>query len=163
MLHCVWLFGDPMDYSPPGSSVHGISQARILEWVAISYSRGSAQPRDWTWVSCVSCTGMQILNHWCHREAQGKCGLLELCKAFMANSHTAFPSSSISKQWGQIHFLPLTHVTVMELGFSSALDCYSGKIAMWPYPFIWLLLCRLTKRKWMTSSGHSSSTEFTPN
>ena len=37
---------DPMHYSPPGSSVHGILQARILEWVAISYSRGSFQPRD---------------------------------------------------------------------------------------------------------------------
>ena len=36
----------PMDCSPPGSSVHGISQARILEWVAISSSRGSSQPRD---------------------------------------------------------------------------------------------------------------------
>ena len=38
-------------YSPPGSSVHGILQARILEWVAISFSRGSSQPRDQTWVS----------------------------------------------------------------------------------------------------------------
>ena len=37
---------DPMDYSPPGSSVRGILQARILEWVAISFSRGSSQPRD---------------------------------------------------------------------------------------------------------------------
>ena len=45
---------DPMDCSPPGSSVHGISQARILEWVAISSSRGSSQPRDGTWVSCVA-------------------------------------------------------------------------------------------------------------
>ena len=42
----------PMDYSLPGSSVHGILQARILEWVAISYSRGSSRPRDQTWVSC---------------------------------------------------------------------------------------------------------------
>ena len=41
---------DPMDYSPPGSSVHGIFQARILEWVAISYSRGSSRPRDQTCV-----------------------------------------------------------------------------------------------------------------
>ena len=40
-----------MDYSPPGSSVHGISQARIVEWVAISFSRGSSQPRDWARVS----------------------------------------------------------------------------------------------------------------
>ena len=37
---------DPMDCSPPGSSVHGILQARILEWVAISFSRGSSQPTD---------------------------------------------------------------------------------------------------------------------
>ena len=42
----------PMDYSQPGSSVHGILQARILEWVAISYSSESSQPRDGTWVSC---------------------------------------------------------------------------------------------------------------
>ena len=42
---------DSRDCSPPGSSVHGISQARILGWVAISFSRGSSWPRDWTWVS----------------------------------------------------------------------------------------------------------------
>ena len=51
---------DPMDCSPPGSSVHGISQARILEWVAIFYSRESSWPRDWT---CISCIGRQILYH----------------------------------------------------------------------------------------------------
>ena len=45
---------DPMDFSPPGSSVHEISQARILEWVAISFSRGSSQPRDQTQVSCIA-------------------------------------------------------------------------------------------------------------
>ena len=42
---------DPMDWSPPGSSGHEISQARILEWVALSFFRGSSQPRDRTWVS----------------------------------------------------------------------------------------------------------------
>ena len=42
---------NPVDCSLPGSSVHGIFQARILEWVAISFSRGSSWPRDWTWVS----------------------------------------------------------------------------------------------------------------
>ena len=45
---------DPVDCSPPGSSVHGISQARILERVAISFSRGSSQPRDQTSISCKS-------------------------------------------------------------------------------------------------------------
>ena len=44
MFSGVQLFCDPMDCSPPGSSVHGISQARILAWVAISYSRGSCRP-----------------------------------------------------------------------------------------------------------------------
>ena len=44
----------PMDHSPPGSSVHGILQARILEWVAISSSRGSSGPRDQTPVSCIA-------------------------------------------------------------------------------------------------------------
>jgi len=43
-----------MDYSPPGSSVHGISQARRLEWVATSFSRGSSQPRDRNCVSCIA-------------------------------------------------------------------------------------------------------------
>ena len=47
---------DPMDYSPPGSSVHGILQARILEWPAMPSSRGASLPRDRTCVSCISCT-----------------------------------------------------------------------------------------------------------
>ena len=55
-----------MDCSLPGSSVHGISQARILEWVSMSFSRGSFQTRDWT---CISCTGRQILFHWATEEA----------------------------------------------------------------------------------------------
>ena len=45
---------DPIDCSPPSSSVHGILQARILEWVAMPSSRGSSEPRDWTQVSCVA-------------------------------------------------------------------------------------------------------------
>ena len=44
---------DPMDYSLPGSSVHGILQARILEWVCICFSRRYSWPRDWTWVSLI--------------------------------------------------------------------------------------------------------------
>ena len=52
---------DPIDGSPPGSSVHGISQTRILEWVALSFSRGSSWSRDKT---CVSCIGREILYHW---------------------------------------------------------------------------------------------------
>ena len=53
-LSHVRLFCNPMTCSPPGSSVHGISQARILEWVAISFSRGSSCPRDQIQVSCIA-------------------------------------------------------------------------------------------------------------
>ena len=61
----VW---DPMDYNLPGSSVHGILQARILEWVAFPFSRGSCQPRDWTQVSCIAGRFFTIR---ATREAQG--------------------------------------------------------------------------------------------
>ena len=54
---------NPMDWSPPGSSIHGILQARILEWVVISSSRGSSQPRGRTHISCISCNGRQVLYH----------------------------------------------------------------------------------------------------
>ena len=57
---------DPVDCSLPGSSVHGILQARILEWVTISFSRGSSQPRDRTQVSCI---GGRRFNLWATREA----------------------------------------------------------------------------------------------
>ena len=43
---------NPMDYSPPGSSVHGIFQARMLEWVAIPFSKGSSQPKNRTQAPC---------------------------------------------------------------------------------------------------------------
>ena len=59
LLQCL-TFCNPMDYSPSGSSVHGILQARILEWVSLTSSRGSSQPRGWTHVSCVSCIGRQF-------------------------------------------------------------------------------------------------------
>ena len=67
MLSRVCLF---CDCSLPGSSVHGIFQPRMLEWVAISFSRGSSWPRDWTWVSCL---GRWILYHWVMREAPWVC------------------------------------------------------------------------------------------
>ena len=65
---------DPMDCSLPGSSVNEISQARILEWIAIFFSRGSSRLRGWTHVSCI---GGQILYHWAPREAKWR---LTICK-----------------------------------------------------------------------------------
>ena len=59
---------EPLDCSLPGSSVHGIFQARILDRVAISFSRGSSWPRDWTHVPCGSCVGRQTFYYWVIRE-----------------------------------------------------------------------------------------------
>ena len=61
---------NPMDCSLPGSSVHGISQARILKWVSISLSWGSFQPKDQSRISCVSCIGRKILYHCATWEVQ---------------------------------------------------------------------------------------------
>ena len=66
----VHVFCDPMDCIPPGSSGHGISLARILEWVVISSSRGSYWPRDQTHVFCI---GRWILYHWATREVPRIC------------------------------------------------------------------------------------------
>ena len=66
LLHSCLTPWDPMDCSPPGSSVHGISQARILEWVAMPSSGGSSRPRDRTWVSFIPCTGRGVLHHQRH-------------------------------------------------------------------------------------------------
>ena len=64
-LSRVWLC-NLMDCSPPGSFVHGILQARILEWVAILFSWGSSRPRDQTWVSCIA---GRFFTLWATREA----------------------------------------------------------------------------------------------
>ena len=60
---------DPMDCRPAGSSIHGIPQARILEWVVISSSRVSSWPRDWTHVSCVSCIAGELFTLWAIEKA----------------------------------------------------------------------------------------------
>ena len=54
---------DPMDFRPPDSSVHGILQARILEWVVISSPRSSSRRSDRTCLSCISCIGRWVLYH----------------------------------------------------------------------------------------------------
>ena len=67
---CLTL-SNPMDYSLPGFSVHWILQARILEWVANPFSRGSSWPRDWTLISCFGCRFFPV---WATREAPREYG-----------------------------------------------------------------------------------------
>ena len=63
-LSHVQIFVTPKDWRLQFSSVHGISQARILEQVATSFSKGSSWPRNQTHISCVSCIGRRVLYHW---------------------------------------------------------------------------------------------------
>ena len=71
---------DPMDCSLLGSSLHGILQARVLEWVAISFSRGSSRPRDWTWVSWIA---GRHFNLWATREALNNLSILFAINSFL--------------------------------------------------------------------------------
>ena len=111
-------FCDPRSCSPPGSSVHGILQARILVWTAISFSRGSSQPRDWIWVSCI---GRWILYHWGTWEAPFHCcsvallllllSRFSLCATTETAAHQAPPSLGFSRQehWSGLPFLSPMH------------------------------------------------------
>ena len=69
---CVWVsqsgptLCDPMDCSLPGSPLHGILQERVPDWFAISFSRGSFWPRDWTQVSCIAC---RVFTIWATRDS----------------------------------------------------------------------------------------------
>ena len=69
LLWSCQILCESMDCNPPGSSVHGILQARILEWIAMPSSRGSSRPKDQTCVSRLSCIGRRILHHWATWEA----------------------------------------------------------------------------------------------
>ena len=94
---------NPMDCSPPGSSVYGIFQARKLEWVAISFSRGSFQSRDWT---CISCIGRRILYHWATWEAPRQVYVVRIIPVFPpppAFTHATIRGKRrIPAFWGQL-------------------------------------------------------------
>ena len=92
---------DPMDCSSPGSSVHGIFQARILEWVAIPFSRRSSWPRDQTQVSGISCLGRRIPYHWVIWEANDihdKPKNIWAPTACQTPPRVGFPGGSVSKE-----------------------------------------------------------------
>ena len=93
---------NPMDCSLPGSSVHEILQARILEWIAISFYRGSSWPRDQTWVSCMQADALPselllLLSHFSR---------VQLCATLWTVAHQAPPSLGFSRQehWSGLPF-----------------------------------------------------------
>ena len=108
----VLLFGT-YDHSPPGSSIHGTLQARTLEWVAVSSSRGSPQPGDQTCVSCISRVGSRVPTDatW---EAQPQlvylvnmlCGLSPVLSPLEPNTPAFIPNRTLTTRWATVS--PLT-------------------------------------------------------
>ena len=84
---------DPMDCSPSGSSVCGILQERILEWVSMPSSRGSSQLRNRTHVSYIPCIGRWVLYHQCHLEKEAENVFQDIVKSWS----TDFYATGISK------------------------------------------------------------------
>ena len=143
MYACVYVLvfsvvSNSSDCSPPGSSLHGILQARILEWVAILFSRGSFRPRDQTRVSvsCVSCIGSWSLSH------QG----IPHCPLFLGN----FFSLSL--------FLPFLPCFFFSF-YLSHLSCAVLPPSCFPHlsllPFWISYLCPITVLSSASSSGPS--------
>ena len=96
---------DPMDCSPPASSVHGILLVRILEWVAIPFSRGSSQPRDRAQVSCIMGRCFTV---WDTREAQRVCAYI-----YIYGLHVY---SVISRHFCCFHFLAIVTNASVNVG-----------------------------------------------
>ena len=107
-------------YSPPGSSVCGVLLARILEWVATSFSRGSYLNGNRT---CISCIGSQILYHWATREAQ----FFHYCHfKLLALNHKSFASSNFSLfAIAGYSLVFLSHMSISAHGTNSLALCLS--------------------------------------
>ena len=90
-----------------GSSVHGILQARILEWVVISFARGPSQPRDQTHVSCI---GRQVLHHWATRETPspplGSIFQVAVVRSGQGDSICSFPAVVALASWQSLRACP---------------------------------------------------------
>ena len=107
----------PMDCNPLGSSVHGIILARILEWVAIPYSRGFSRPRDRTYISWGSCLDRQILYHWATWEVPS-----------FPYSHPKTFSELLVRWW----FCGFVSASVLNLGYLDDL-AWLGRIISWKH------------------------------
>ena len=119
-----------MDCSLPGSSVHGVSQAKVLEWVAIAFSRGSFQPREQTHISCI---GRWILYHWAAREIPlnsymllllSRSSRVRLCATPYMAAHQAPPSLGFSRQehWRGLPFSSPMHESEKWTGSRSVVS-----------------------------------------
>ena len=159
---CLTLWG-PMDCSPPGSYVHGISQARILEWVAVSFYRGSSEPRDWAHVFCISCIGRQILYHCATWEAQilytVLCLVAQLCLTLcnpMDCSTPGFPVHHQLPEFTQTHVHWVSEAIQPSHPLSSP-SPHTLNLSQHQGLFKWVILCIRRPKYWSFSFTISSS------
>ena len=110
---------NPLDYSPSGSYVHAILQARILEQVAISFSRGSPWPRDWTCISGISFIGRQILHHLGNLKVSNS----DLPKQFFSNMRGWV---SVTYTWSGSGL----NCSFTLIHFTTTFKCFEGKIGL---------------------------------
>ena len=129
---------DPVDCSPPGFSIHGILQARTLEWGAIAFSRGSSWPRDWTWVSCIGGRGFTLC---ATREALMNSSVAQSCRLCDPMNRSTpgkgFPFSAIYSSRKCIDYYLLGDNSLVSLFWCSN---YARLIQREP---LWSLLCLL--------------------
>ena len=142
-----------MNYNLPGSSVHGISQARILEWVAISFSRGSSWPRDRT---CVFCLARLILYQWPHILCN-TCGLGSVFLGYPCNFPMVFSIWALQLETGQLrvteaHDLSEVLTPLCQL-FRKVYFILSPKLVS----LYLLLFCSCSQEEWDGGSSLSPS------
>ena len=134
-----------MDCSPPGSSVHEIFQARILEWVAISFSRRSSQPRDWTQVSY---TAGRSFTNWATREASESIYTMKISKCYAMPSHSVvfdsathgLPTREASNAIDQGCFFPLESQSSKHISRGSKSKIMSRFMQIFCYYNWWVVL-----------------------
>ena len=128
---CVWRCC-PMYCSPPGFSVHGIFQARVLDCTAISYSRKSSWPGNQTHISCVSYISRQILYHWATWEAH----IIKDEEGNFENNFYSYLSKIITLKITVIFFLPCyiyTHTHIWQYTYKSISFMYMYDTQMCAY------------------------------
>ena len=145
-----------MDCSLPGFSVHGIFQARVLEWAAISFSKGSSQSRDRTWVSCIVDRRFYSLSHQgslvkamvfpvvmyglCPWDSPGKntgvgCHFLLQCMEVKSESEVALSCPTLATPWTAAHQAP------PSMGVSRQ-EYWSGLPLPSPFNIFWIISYR---------------------
>ena len=114
---------DPMDCSLPGSSVHGLLQARILGWVTMPSSRGPSPPRNQTLISCVSCIGRQVLFHYGH--------LVSPVATLLDSKYRTFPSpEKVRLDSASLEYLSLIYSFVQQT-FPRTLSYARFSVRLW--------------------------------